>query len=181
MEIVQHAQELIRTFNWHSPSWDLFIILGWLVASVMYAFAAGRGRIMSVLVSVYMSKLLVIEAPFLGVTIGQRLNVNQSLQQLVTFVILFLLLFMFLARYAFRSASDSRHAASFVFTLVFAMLQIGLLANIIIGFLPEQTMLSLSPLVRFIFVDRPANFIWLLLPIAYIVVLGKFLSDRVEA
>jgi hypothetical protein len=156
-------------------------MLGWIVAAVMYAFAAGRGRIMSVLVSVYMAKLIVIEAPFLGTEIGTKLNVAQSFQELAAFVVLFLLLFLFLARYAFRSASDGRHAASFVFTLIFAFVQIGLLVNIIIGFLPEATVATFSPLVRFLFVDRPADFIWLVLPVVYIVLLGKFISDRSES
>jgi hypothetical protein len=180
MQFIETLRDLLSTFNWHSPSWDLFILLGWIVAAVMYAFAAGKGRIMSVLVSIYMAKLIVLEAPFLGTEISQRLNVAQAFQELAAFLVLFFVLFLFLARYAFRSASDSRHAASFVFTLAFAVMQIGLLVNIVIGFLPAATVQSFSPLVRFLFVDRPADFIWLVLPVVYIIVLGKFISDRNE-
>src|ERR1043165_6447212 len=104
------VQQLITGFNWHQPSWDLFVILAWLVASVMYASASGRGRILSVLVSIYMSRLLVLEMPFLGTKLADRLKVTDyNLQQLIAFVILFLLLSIFLSRYAFRTALDRKH------------------------------------------------------------------------
>src|SRR5262245_9913574 len=147
----------LQTFNWHAPSWDLFIILGWLIGGTLYAFAAGRGRVMSILVSVFMAKLLVIEAPFLGTEISKRLNhVDAQWQQLAIFVILFLLIFMFMSRYAFRGAGDSRHVSAFPFTVVFALAQVGLLVNIIVGYLPPSAINNLSSLVRFLFVDYPA-------------------------
>ena len=146
----------------------------------MFAFTAGRGRIMSILISVFMAKLLVIEAPFLGAALSEKLNVAQSLQQLVSFVALFLFLFLFLARYAFRNSVDAKHAASFIFVMIFSVLQVGLLINVILGFLPATATSSFSPLVRLIFIDPPASFIWLVLPVAFIVFLGKLLSDRTE-
>ncbi len=173
--------QLVRNFNWHAPSWDLFIFLFWIVASVIYAFAAGRGRSLSILVSVYMAKLLVIEAPFLQTAVSKHLPGGLvALQQLVTFVILFLLLFMFLARYAFKTSADGRQISSFVFGLVFAVLQIGLLINIILGFLPPETRQSLSPLVQFVFLQPYASFVWLVLPVLYLVGLGKFIAERSE-
>jgi hypothetical protein len=42
MEVVRHLQELVKTFNWHSPSWDLFIFAAWIAVSVIYSFAAGQ-------------------------------------------------------------------------------------------------------------------------------------------
>ena len=64
----------MQNFNWHTPSWDLFIILAWGVASVFYAFAAGRGRIISLLMSLYIAKLLVYEAPWLRNAINSKLT-----------------------------------------------------------------------------------------------------------
>jgi hypothetical protein len=176
-----HLNQLVHTFNWHSPSWDLFIVLFWLVASVMYAFAAGRGRILSVLVSIYIAKLLVLEAPFLSQNISKHFNITVLyMQQLATFAVLFLVLFMFLARYAFKTAADTRHLTSFVFSLVFAFLQIGLLINIVLGFLPDAIRATFSPLIKLVFIDGQANFIWLLLPIVYLIALGRFVSERTE-
>lgn len=176
-----HIQKLIYSFNWHTPSWDLFIVLSWIVGSVLYAFAAGRGRILGIVVSVYMAKLLVIEAPFLSSPVIKQLHGQASyIQQLVTFIVLFLLLFMFLSRYAFRTSVDGRKLGSFVFIVIFALLQVGLLINIILNFLPEYIQKNFAPLIRFWFLDKPANFVWLLAPIAFLIVLGRFISEKTE-
>ncbi len=181
MEKYIEFQHLIRSFNWHAPSWDLFILLFWVVASVLYAFAAGRGRLLSILVSVYMAKLLVIEAPFLKTLVNAKLNiVTVSLQHLAAFAVLFLVLFFFLSKYGFRTAAEGRNGATLVFGIPFALLQIGLLINIILGFVPAHVQQSLHPLVQFLFVQHTVSFLWLVAPIVYLIVLGKFISQRSE-
>ena len=133
---VADANNLVSGFNWHQPSWDLFIFLFWGVASVFYAFAAGRGRIISMLMSLYIAKLLVLQAPWLTNAINQKLPGSfASLQELVSFLLIFVVLFVLLSRYAFRTSADGRHFGSIPFTLVFAILQIGLLINTILGYL----------------------------------------------
>ncbi len=181
MGIFANLQLLIRTFNWHTPSWDLFILLFWVVAAVLYAFAAGRGRILTVLVSIYMSQLLVIKAPFLSDVLSSKLNVGTaSLQQLVVFVILFLLFFIFLGRYAFKSSVDGRQISSLGFSLIFSILQIGLLINIVLTYLPLYIQNSFSPLIQFLFLHPYAGFVWLALPVLFLIILGKFISERAE-
>jgi hypothetical protein len=173
--------ELFKNFNWQTPSWDLFIILFWLVASVIYAFSAGSGRILTILVSVYMAQLLVIEMPFLSQAVAQRVDITTgTLQQLAAFGVLFILLFIFLSRYAFKTSIDGRRFTSIGFGLVFAVLQIGLLINIIIGYLPAQVQNNFSGLISFIFLHPYSNFIWLILPVAFLIFLGRFISDRSE-
>ncbi len=174
------ANQLIQHFNWHTPSWDLFIILFWGVASVFYAFAAGRGRSVSLLMSLYITKLLVLEAPWLSNVINQKLPSSfASLQQLVSFLIIFVLLFILLSRYAFRTSADGRHFGSIIFTLIFSILQIGLLINIILGFLAVSGK-SFSPLVSFVFLSGSAGFVWLLAPLIFLIILGRSIADPNE-
>ena len=181
MENFSDVQLYIRTFNWHSPSWDLFIILFWLVASVIYALSAGRGRILTILVSVYMSQLLVIEMPFLSQVVSGKLDVaTPTLQQLVAFIVLFIVLFIFLGRYAFKSSADGRQFSAIGFSLIFSVLQVGLLINIILNYLPDQVKNSFSPLVTFIFLHPYSDFIWLALPVVFLVIVGRFITDRHE-
>jgi hypothetical protein len=181
IKLLNTVESLIHGFNWHNPSWSLFIILFWLTAGVIYAFAAGRGRILTILVSVYMAKLLVIEAPFLTQALSHHINTTvASLQQLATFVILFLLLFLFLGRYAFKTSADGRQLTSFVFGIIFSVLQVGLLINIIISFLPDAVKSTFDPLIQFIFIQYPASFLWLIAPIVFLMLLGKFVSERAE-
>lgn len=172
---------MLKTFNWHSPSWDLFILLFWVVASLIYAFSAGRGKILTILVGVYMSQLLVKEMPFLSQVVSDRLNVaTGTLQQLAAFAIIFIVLFVFLGRYAFKSSVDGKHFSAIGFALVFAFLQVGLLINIVIHYLPDYVQNTFSPLISFIFLHQYSNFVWLILPVAFLIVLGRFLTDRTE-
>lgn len=178
---ISTVTELSRTFAWNQPSWDLFIFGAWAMGSVLYAFTAGRGRIINILMSVYIAKLLVYEAPFLSSVITKNLPSSLfSLQQLATFVLMFLILFMFLGRYAFRTSVDGRQAGALVFGLIFSVLQIGLLINTILGFLPSVTQTAFHPLIHFIFLDRPASFIWLVLPLAFLILLGRHIADPNE-
>ncbi len=174
------VNQLIHNFNWHNPSWDLFIFLFWAVASIMYAFAAGRGRVISLLMSLYISKLLVLQAPWLTNAINSKLpSTLLSLQQLVTFLIIFILVFILLSRYAFRTSLDSRHLASVPFNVVFSFLQIGLLINTILSYLAIAGR-SFSPLVNLIFVSNVSNLLWTLLPLAFLIFLGRSVTDRHE-
>ena len=176
-----NASQLVHSFNWTSPSWDLFILLAWVGLAVVYTFAAGRGRIINILLSVYVAKLIVLEMPFLtDATKGLNLTSIQSLQQLAAFVAVFLVLFLFLGRFVLKSSADSRHVSSMLFALIFAFLQIGLLINIILSYMPGGVQQSLSPLIRTIFIDNPASFVWLVLPIVYLIALGKFVGDTNE-
>lgn len=181
MVSVSETTELVKAFNWHSPSWDLFIFLFWAVASVFYAFAAGRGRIINILISVYMAKLLTLEAPFLTDAIKARLPASVfAVQQLVVFAILFALLFIFLGRYAFKTSADHRKMASIVFGLLFALLQIGLLINTVLTLLPSGIQNSLSSLIQTLFIQNPATFVWLLAPLVYLIILGRHISHHDE-
>jgi hypothetical protein len=178
---VSEILNLAKAFNWQNPSWDLFIFLFWTVASVIYAFTSGRGRIINILFSVYIAKLLTLEAPFLTTAIENKLPENlAAVQQLVSFVILFLALFFFLGRFAFRTSADGRHLGSLVFGLIFAVLQIGLLINIILTFLPVDIQQNFGELVRVLFIGQTASFVWLLAPLGFLIVLGRHISDGNE-
>lgn len=178
---LNHANQLVNNFNWHSPSWDLFIFLFWGVASAFYAFSSGRGRIISLLMSLYIAKLFVLEAPWLTSQVNQRLpGTLSSIQQLVSFLVIFIILFVLLSRYAFRTSADGRRFGSIIFTLVFAVLQIGLLINTILNYLAPAPG-SFSPLVSFIFISSAANFIWLVAPLIYLIILGRSIADPTES
>jgi hypothetical protein len=177
---INDANLLIRNFNWHTPSWDLFILLVWGVASVFYAFAAGRGKVISLLMSLYIAKLLVLQAPWLTNAINQKLPSGlASAQQLVTFLLIFIILFVLLGRYAFRTSADGRHFGSIPFTLIFSILQVGLLISTILGYLAVSGK-TFSGLVGLIFLSGPSAFIWLVAPLIFLIILGRSVADPTE-
>lgn len=176
----QEATTLIQNFNWQTPSWDLFIILAWGLAAVLYAFSAGRGRILSLLMSLYIAKLLVAEAPWITQAVNEKLTGSLvGLQQMVSFLLIFVILFILLSRFAFKTSADGRHLASLPFALVFAILQVGLLIQTILSYL-AQTGKEFSQLISAIFLSNGAAFAWLLAPLVFLIFLGHFISNRSE-
>jgi|ERR1051326_2318441 hypothetical protein len=174
------AADLVKTLNWHNPSWDLFIFLFWAGASIFYAFAAGRGRIISLLMSLYIAKLLVLQAPWLTNAINQKLPGSLAgFQMLISFLLIFILLFVLLSRYAFRTSADGRHFGSIPFSVVFAVLQIGLLINTILTYLVAVGK-NFSPLVQLVFLGNTASFIWIVLPLVFLIILGRSIADPTE-
>lgn len=180
LSITAQTSEMVKAFNWSTPSWDLFIFLFWAAAALFYAFSAGRGRIIALLFSLYIAQLLSLKAPWLTGALSQKLPENLlGYQQLISFLVLFVVLFVLLGRYAFRTSADGRHFGSIAFSLVFALLQVGLLINIVLNYL-AQTGQAFSPLVSFVFLGQTASFIWLVLPLAFLIILGRAVADPTE-
>ncbi len=169
---------LINSVNFHNPSWDAFIFFFWIIVAIIYSFAAGRGRIISILVATYMSELLVIQAPFLTTTVDAKFGLGLYLARLATFLVLFGFFFMILSRFVFRTSVETRRMTSWFYSLIFAFLQIGFLISVILSFLPPDVKAAFAPLVKFIFISNTAAFVWLLLPIGFLVIMGRFLSDH---
>ena len=46
--------DFVTNINWAAPSWDLFIILFFIVAAFLYGLSLGRNRVIVILVSIYM-------------------------------------------------------------------------------------------------------------------------------
>ncbi|MHB8871002.1 MAG: hypothetical protein ACYC5G_00900 [Candidatus Doudnabacteria bacterium] len=174
----QDYNSLLNSVNFQNPSWDAFIFFFWAIVAVIYSFSAGRGRIISILVAVYMSELLVIQAPFLSTAVGDQFGLALYLGRLITFLVLFGFFFLVLSKFVFRTSVENRRWGSWIFSLFFAVLQVGFLISVILSFLPPELKSSFAPLVKFVFISDTSNFIWLLLPIAFLVFMGRHISDH---
>ncbi len=174
----QDYNSLLNSVNFQNPSWDAFIFFFWAIVAVIYSFSAGRGRIISILVAVYMSELLVIQAPFLSTAVGDQFGLALYLGRLITFLVLFGFFFLVLSKFVFRTSVENRRWGSWVFSLIFAVLQVGFLISVILSFLPPEVKTTFAPLVKFVFISETANFVWLLLPIAFLVFVGRHISDH---
>jgi len=169
---------LLHSVNFSNPSWDAFIFFFWIVVAIIYSFSSGRGRIISILMSVYMAELLVIQAPFLSTTLGEKLGPIVYLSRLITFLVLFGFFFMVLSKFVFRTSVESRGFTSWIFSLLFAFLQVGFLISVILSFLPQNIKDTFAPLVKFVFLTGTAEFVWLILPIVFLVLIGRYVSDH---
>ncbi|MFA5030762.1 MAG: hypothetical protein WC495_04190 [Patescibacteria group bacterium] len=179
VEATSQSTSLLGTVDWSHPSWDLFIILFFVIAAFLYGLSLGRDRIIVILVSIYMSLAVATNAPFLR-DIGFQQNINNTLQSLFfvkisMFLFVFILLFFLLSRSALlKTIGTSDDSGRWWHVILFSFLHVGLIISIVLSFLPPDAVNNLSPLMRQIFTSDIGRFIWIVGPIlAMIVIRGK--------
>jgi len=155
------------TFNPASPTWDLFLILFFIIAAFLYGITVGRARIVVQIVSSYMTMAILASAPFLG-KLEAFTSIDHAVFYLIAFIAIFLILFMLLSRSAFHQhLSEGRGAWWDV--LVLSIVQIGFLTSIVLSSMSGKSLGHLSPITLTIFANGPAPFIWTVLPIGALV------------
>lgn len=161
------AQNFVANINWAQPSWDLFIILFFIVAALLYGLSLGRDRVIVILISVYMALAVVNSAPGIG-TFTADVGLNQFFVfRVSTFVVVFIVLFFLMSRSALLAtiASADNHG-SWWQVLLFSFLHVGLLISITLSFLPPSASEHLAPMTQRIFVHETSRFLWIVVPIA---------------
>ncbi|MDP3964650.1 MAG: hypothetical protein Q8Q20_03275 [bacterium] len=162
----------IANFDWSQPTWDIFIILFFIIAAFLYGLSLGRDRILVILVSIYMSLAVVNTAPYIG-TFSTEVGIDQFfVVRISMFLGSFIVLFFLLSRSALLSTiANDKGAGGFWQVMVFSVLHVGLLISITLSFLPETSEVSLSPLTRSIFTSELGRFTWIVAPIVLMIVL----------
>lgn len=166
------AQSLVATINWATPTWDLFIILFFLIAGLLYGLSLGRDRIIVILVSIYMALAVVNTAPYIG-NVATEIGLSQLfVLRISAFLVVFIVLFFLLARSALlQTIASSDSHGSWWQVLLFSFLHVGLLIAITLSFLPAEASHNLAPLTQKMFVTDTARFIWILLPIVAMIMI----------
>jgi len=173
------ANNFVANIDWSKPSWDLFIILFFIVAGFLYGLSLGRDRIIVILISVYMALAVVNSAPFIG-NFQADIGINEFFAfRISTFVVVFIVLFFLMSRSALLSTiagSDSR--GSWWQVLLFSFLHVGLLISITLSFLPPSASTHLAPLTQKIFVQDIGRFIWIVAPIVAMMVIKGGAAEK---
>lgn len=166
------AQSFVANIDWSKPTWDLFIILFFIVAAFLYGLSLGRDRVIVILISVYMALAVVNSAPFIG-NYQADIAINQFFGfRISTFVAVFIALFFLMSRSALLSTvASSDNRGSWWQVLLFSFLHVGLLISITLSFLPPSASSHLAPLTQKIFVQDMGRFLWIVAPIVAMVVM----------
>lgn len=151
--------------DWSNPTWDLFIVLFFLVTVFLYGMSLGRDRIVITLISIYMSLAVVSNAPFLqglqaDVAVGQFFAFRIS-----TFLGVFLALFFLLSRSSLLRNFGSMASGSWWQVLIFSTFHVGLLISITLSFLPQDALNHLAPQTLQVFTTETARFAWIAAPV----------------
>ncbi len=169
------AAEAINNINWLNPSWDLFIVLFFIVASLIYGVSLGRDRIIVILVSIYMSLSIVNYVPYVS-EFSASISVNDAFALRVSvFIGIFILLFFFLSHSALLKTLGHGAAQGALWqVMIFSFLQVGLLISVTLSFFPTELSNVLSGPTRAIFVSDQATTFWILAPVVAMALLGTF-------
>ncbi|MFH1099182.1 MAG: hypothetical protein V1723_04695 [Candidatus Uhrbacteria bacterium] len=174
MDMLQNIAALFNQINFSSPSWDLFILLFFVVFAFLYGVSLGRDRILIIIVSIYMALAVVYTAPLFRVLEGSTLQVavGPYFAFRVTFFLgVFLLTFFFLSRSALMGTLGGLDMSGPLWQVVlFSVLHVGLLISVTLSFLPPVVTTQFAPITRTIFLSDVGRFAWVILPIVAMVV-----------
>jgi hypothetical protein len=158
--------------DFKNPSWDVFIILFFVVASFLYGLSLGRDRIIIILVSIYMSLAVVQALPdfVLKITLNQQVAF-----QITAFISLFVVLFFLVSRSALMRTlgASASNDGTWLQTIVFSILHVGLLISITMSFLPLELLQNVAPLTQHIFTGQWEKFAWIAAPMIAMIVFGS--------
>lgn len=153
--------EKASQINWTSPSWDLFILVFFVGAVVLFMFSLSRERIFNILISTYVT--LAVMKSFDDLIKGWSIN---WLWQIFIFLIVLIIITALLSRLSIGAGSG---LASLLQIFYFSVLQSGLLITMVISFFPKEIIFHLFPLTKVTFASNIAQLIWFLLPILSLV------------
>lgn len=150
--------------DWSAPSWDIIILLFFIVSILIYGFALGRNRVVAILISTYLSLAVTTNLPFMD-KLTEIINRYVTFTfQVSSFLVVFVLLFFLLTRGTLLQKYGSLGGGWWQ-VIIFSLLQVGLLTSIILSFLPQEAYGSLSEFTKTVFISDIGKFCWIASPI----------------
>jgi len=153
-----------QLINITHPTWDTFIFLFFIIAVVIYSFFANRERLVVVLLSIYASIAILGSTPYLHGYVMQLTTTYGFVSQLAVFLVLFLLLFVLFSHHmSLRAEIGQTWPQAFIISF----LQVGLLMSTLLTYIPIDV--YSTQFVRSFFIDQIPRTVWMLAPVAMMV------------
>ncbi len=169
--VATQSAGFLEHVDWTRPTWDLFIILFFIVAAFLYGLSLGRDRIIVILVGIYVSLAIVEHAPLVNNEGFQNMINNLVGQffvfQISAFLVLFIILFFIITRSALlKTIASSDSPGPWWQVLIYSILHVGLIVSIILSYIPKESLDSvLAPLTLNVFTTDLAQNVWIIGPI----------------
>jgi len=183
-EAATETANFMQNIDWTRPTWDLFIVLFFIVAAFLYGLSLGRDRIIVILVSVYMSLAIVEHTPFLNNEGFQNAINNITSQffvfQISAFLLLFIILFFVITRSALlKTIASSDSPGPWWQVLLYSILHVGLIVSIILSYIPKEALEGvLAPLTKQVFTTNAAQSFWIIAPVVVMFIFKGGASDK---
>lgn len=156
-------------------TWDVGVFAVLIIGALVYGYLSGRDRAIIALVATYVALAVVTNTPLVSwLNRALRLSANPMLQ-VIWFLACFVLIFaiLYTSPLLKQMASDR---GSLLERSLFAILQIGLLASIVIFLLPD-TAAAESGILFAVFGGPVAKSVWLITPVVFMATLGRVWGD----
>src|SRR3989344_1823418 len=174
-EMQSGGGELLSGFlgiDWSAPTWDILILIFFVLSVLVYSFTLGRDRIVAILIATYLALAVTTNLPFLDVATEYINSFGAVAYRLSAFLIVFILLFILLTRSQFIQGLSSLDC-SWWQVILFGLLQAGLFTSIVLSLLPAEALPFLSEYTRTIFFSDLGRFCWVALPILALVFFNR--------
>ncbi len=163
----------LNSFDWSSPSWDLFVILFVIFGGLVYGMSLGRDRLALTTIAIYVALAIVNAAPFVGQEFAAQVNFAGYAVDIkvVAFLgLLVMLIFLFARGALFRSLLSSASGRGFWQSFFLSFAHTGLIVAVVMNYLPLVAVNNFSEMIRNIFYGQWQLFWWLVTPIAIMIV-----------
>lgn len=163
-----------------NPTWDLFIILFFVIAVFIYGISLGRDRNIIILIGIYMALAVVGSAPFqiLEEKFGASPIGQFVVLKTVLFLGTFIILFFLLSRSSLLKSMGFQMSGPWWHAFLFSVLHVGLLVSVTLSFLPGKAIERLAPITKLVFTSDFGRFAWIIAPILAMIVLPESLTRR---
>lgn len=168
----------MSSINWTQPSWDLFIVLFFIVGALLYGLSLEKERIIVILISIYMALAVLGAMPFLGRITGYDAAMPGDFAampeqvfvfKITAFLGIFLGIFLLLSYSVNLRAIARTGLDKWWEVFVFSFLHVGLLISIVMSFLPADVVSNFTAFTRVVFVESAGRFLWTVAPIVAMV------------
>lgn len=154
--------------NVSNPTWDTFLVLFFIVGTLIYSFFASRERLSVVLLSTYSTIAILSATPLLRDYMAALPVAEGIPYRIGIFLFLFILLFVL---FSSHMSLRSEMAQSWFHGVVLSFLQIGLLLSALLSLIPADVFST--QFVRSFFTDDLPRSVWMLAPIVVMALMRR--------
>lgn len=146
-----------------NPSWDLIVLFFFIAAGFFYGISAGKSKLVSFLVSLYVSGFLFEKFYYLGQFIKTDTLTGAFMARVAVFLVILFAVNLLFSRVLRLSSEGSEK--KWWQALLISFLSAGLLFSYLFHLFPAKEVFTFSPVVRNFFASDSAFFWWLVLPL----------------
>lgn len=162
------ASSLVGSVGLQS-SWDIVILVLFLIGSIAYGFFLGRERIVTIMVSIYVSLAVVVFFPYFGLLSEVKIQSTPYIRVAIFLAIVCALYFL-LSRSDILKVGDGK----IIETSIVSILQVGLLLSFALFLIPDTFITSLPGVIKSIFISDIGRFVWASAPVIALI----FIRDK---